>query len=280
MTSDQRSVTEATDSVFAERQLSTCPCWNDFNLFNPFSLVLKEPKKLSWTYSHVSAGDGYCARWETRSLSGLQKLSGTGLSSPQTNTLLICTIIFWNDKHHIWEWGHILNVLKNSLSLSMDYWTHFFQNKVLWSRSRRAGLGHSVRWWWVCNVSCHSVSVQAAGWSCLFAFVWEERPRNDINRYVWLLSHTLWFWVYSVGSVAVKDQHHIHLGQCCCLTLLFGISWRYNLGLCGCNHSFETGMLEKKHGCLNSDDLDIIPVCTRLNAWWTEKIRHFRGKPL
>ncbi len=33
MTSEQRSETEATNSVFAELQLSTRPCWNDFDVF-------------------------------------------------------------------------------------------------------------------------------------------------------------------------------------------------------------------------------------------------------
>ncbi len=47
MTSEQQSVTEATDSVFAELQLSTCQCWNDFHLFEsifPRSEGTKETK--------------------------------------------------------------------------------------------------------------------------------------------------------------------------------------------------------------------------------------------
>ncbi len=49
MTSEQRSVTEATDSVFAELQLSTCQCWNDFHLFESIFLRSEGTKETKLT---------------------------------------------------------------------------------------------------------------------------------------------------------------------------------------------------------------------------------------
>lgn len=45
----------------------------------------------------------------------------------------------------------------------------------------------------------NSVSVQAAGWRRLFAFLWEERPGHDINRYVNKDQSVLWIVCFAQG---------------------------------------------------------------------------------
>ncbi len=64
VTSEQRSVTEATNSVFAELQLSTCPWWNDFHRFESIFPCREGTRQTKLTATLVLLTTDQCYFWQ------------------------------------------------------------------------------------------------------------------------------------------------------------------------------------------------------------------------